>query len=229
MKEAMKPANSRKIVHRFNKRLQPIGNEVGIRSDVLGLLGSNYTKFPICEKDWRKEMFYFEEDSGGIIKRTVLKMLGRAWNKTRNRPPTENYCESEMLYTHTSGSKSLARLGEEEPERQGNPVGRRELFVLTHKRLNGSYLHDAAKVIGERIAEIEQHDESSRLLSQNDSLAQALGEEHPGRVHGMGIGLTFSQVFGTNSHQLSNETQREETQSVLFELQAELAAERTKR
>nr|XP_029153414.1 uncharacterized protein LOC114927558 [Arachis hypogaea] len=206
MKEAMKPANSRKIVHRFNKRLQPIGNEVGIRSDVLGLLGSNYTKFPICEKDWRKEMFYFEEDSGGIIKRRPPKI-------TANRRWYLDYRNSEKT----------------KPERQGNPVGRRELFVLTHKRLNGSYLHDAAKVIGERIAEIEQHDESSRLLSQNDSLAQALGEEHPGRVHGMGIGLTFSQVFGTNSHQLSNETQREETQSVLFELQAELAAERTKR
>ncbi|KAL4275504.1 hypothetical protein AHAS_Ahas20G0113800 [Arachis hypogaea] len=36
----------------------------------------------------------------------------------------------------------------------------------------------------EIIVEIEQHDESSRvLLSQSDSLAQALGKEHSGRVH----------------------------------------------
>ncbi|XP_072086024.1 uncharacterized protein [Arachis hypogaea] len=61
------------------------------------MLGSNYTKFPICEKDWRKvcsrdkiynecvkELFHFEEDNRGIIKRTILKMLGRAWKDTRN-------------------------------------------------------------------------------------------------------------------------------------------------
>ncbi|RYR13351.1 hypothetical protein Ahy_B04g070395 isoform G [Arachis hypogaea] len=165
-------------------------------------------------------------------------MLGRAWKDTRNhlyhyfykedltleqnikgRPPgitadhwrwfldyrnskeTKEKCrknvenQSKQLYTHTGGSKSLARLEEEE----------------------------------ERIVEIEQHDESSRLLSQNDSLAQVLGKEHPGRVRGMGIGPTTSQVFGTNSSQSSIGTQREETQRVLLELQAELAAEKLKR
>ncbi|KAL4293884.1 hypothetical protein AHAS_Ahas18G0172700 [Arachis hypogaea] len=94
----MKPPNGRKIVLRFNSELQLVGDEVGILSDVLGLLGFNYTKFPICEKDWRKvhtrgkvyiecvkEMFHFDEDSGGIIKRIILKMLGRAWKETRNK------------------------------------------------------------------------------------------------------------------------------------------------
>nr|XP_025628518.1 uncharacterized protein LOC112721695 [Arachis hypogaea] len=276
VREAMKSPNGRKIVLRFNDRLQPVGNEAGILSGVVGMLGSDYTKFLICEKDWRKELFHFEEDSGGIIKRTILKMLGRAWKDMRNhlyhhfyksdltleqnikgRPPkitadhwrwfldyhnseeTKEKCRKnaenrlKQLYTHTGGSKSLARLGEEEGG---------ELFVLTHKRSNGSYLHDAARAIGvsnvlriamlfliERIVEIEQHDESSRLLSQNDSLAQALGKEHPGRVRGMRIGLTTSQVFSTNSPQPSIGTQREETQRVLLELQAKLAAEKLKR
>ncbi|XP_020972663.1 uncharacterized protein LOC110269282 [Arachis ipaensis] len=256
VKEAIKPPNGRKIVLRFNDRLQPVENEAGILSGVLGILGSDYTKFPICEKDWRKvrsrdknynecvkELFHFEEDSGGIIKRTILKILGRAWKDTRNhlyhhfykleltleqnikgRPlgitvdhwrwyldyrnseETKEKCrkkavnQSKQLYTHTGGSKSLSRLEEEESKRQGRPVSRGELFVLTHKRSNGSYLHDAPRAIGERIAEIEQHDESSRLLSQNDSLAQALGKEQSGRVRGMGIRPTTSQVFDTNSH-----------------------------
>ena len=81
----------------------------------------------------------------------------------------------------------------------------------------------------ERIIGIEQHDESSRLLSQNDSLAQALEKEHSGRVCGMGLGPTSSQVFSINSHQPSNGAQRKETQRVLLELQAELAAEKLKR
>ncbi|XP_057744746.1 uncharacterized protein LOC130962564 [Arachis stenosperma] len=197
----------------------------------------------------RKEMFHFEEDSRGIIKGIISKMLGRAWKETRNRlyhryydaelslaanienrpdritadhwkrfldyrnsKETQDKCKknaenrSKQLYTHTGGSKSLARLREEESERQGRIVSRGELYLLTHKKTNGSYIHDAARAIGERIEAIEQGDESSRLLSQNDSLAQALGRERP-----------------------SNGFEREETQRVLLELQAELAAEKLKR
>ncbi|XP_025661634.1 uncharacterized protein [Arachis hypogaea] len=238
----MKPPNCRKIVLWFNDRLQPVGNEAGILSGVVGMLGSDYTKFPIYEKDWRKvgsrdkiynecvevnryifvqswnlnstptnnlilllqELFHFEEDSGGIIKRRPPGITSDHWRwflDYRNSEETKEKCRknaenrSKQLYTHTGGSKSLARLGEEE----------------------------------ERIAEIEQHDESSRLLSQNDSLAQTLGKEHLGRVCSMGIGPTTSQVFGTNSPQSSIRTQREETQRVLLELQAELAAEKLKK
>ncbi|RYQ96565.1 hypothetical protein Ahy_B08g092362 [Arachis hypogaea] len=107
VKEAMKPTNGRKIVLRFNSALQPVGDEAGLLSGVMELLGSDYTKFPICEKDWRKirtkdkvynecvkEMFHFKEDSRGIIKRIIFKMLGRAWKETRNR-----------LYHHCYDSK----------------------------------------------------------------------------------------------------------------------------
>ncbi|RYQ83348.1 hypothetical protein Ahy_B10g101990 [Arachis hypogaea] len=113
--------------------------------------------------------------------------------KKKCKKNTEN--RSKQLYTHTGGSKSMARLGEEESKRQGRRVGRGKLYLLTHKRPNGSYIHDASRTIGERIEAIEQRDESSRLLSQNDSLAQTLGKEHPGRVRGMGLGPTSSQVF----------------------------------
>ncbi|KAL4328246.1 hypothetical protein AHAS_Ahas13G0180900 [Arachis hypogaea] len=44
-------ANGRKIVLRFNENLQPVGDEAGILSGILGLLGSDYTKFSICKKD----------------------------------------------------------------------------------------------------------------------------------------------------------------------------------
>ncbi|RYR18874.1 hypothetical protein Ahy_B03g063488 [Arachis hypogaea] len=187
VKEAMKPPNERKTVLRFNSALQPVGDEAGLLSGIIGLLGSDYTKFPICEKDWRKvrtrdkvysecvkEMFHFEEDSRGIIKCIIFKMLGRAWKETKNRLYHHCYdpelsleenienrpdgitekCKknaenrSKQLYTHTGESKSLARLGEEESERQGRRVSRGELYLLTHKRANGSYVHDAARAIG---------------------------------------------------------------------------------
>nr|XP_025684678.1 protein enabled homolog [Arachis hypogaea] len=48
----------------------------------------------------------------------------------------------------------------------------------------------------EAIVIVERQDGSSKHLSQNDSLAQVLGKEHPGRVHALGAGPCPTQVFG---------------------------------
>ncbi|XP_072087365.1 uncharacterized protein [Arachis hypogaea] len=186
VKEAMKPPNGRKIVLRFNSALQPVGDEAGLLSSVMGLLGSDYTKFLICEKDWRKvrtrdkiynecvkEMFHFEEDSRGIIKRIIFKMLGRAWKETKNR-----------LYHHCYDPE--LSLEENIENRPDGITANHWRWFLDYR--NSEETHD-------RIEAIEQRDKSSRLLSQNDSLAQALGKEHPGRMRGMGLGMTSSQVF----------------------------------
>ncbi|MED6122224.1 hypothetical protein PIB30_037819 [Stylosanthes scabra] len=72
----------------------------------------------------------------------------------------------------------------------------------------------------EAIAEIESRDESTKNLSQNDSLAQVLAKEHPGRVRGVGPGLC-----PTNP---SYGGQTEKYQRQIEQLQAE-AAEKTKK
>ncbi|KAL4321876.1 hypothetical protein AHAS_Ahas14G0154300 [Arachis hypogaea] len=123
----------------------------------------------------------------------------------RNDPATKAKCKQnalnrkKQLYMHTGRSKSLARAREEESQIQGRTVGRGEVWILKHKRSYGSYIHEEAWRIGEKISEIEQLDESTRILSENDSLAQALGKEHPGRVRGMGHGPTRSQLFLSSS------------------------------
>ncbi|RYR24099.1 hypothetical protein Ahy_B02g057593 [Arachis hypogaea] len=125
---------------------------------------------------------------------------------------------SKQLYTHTGGSKSFARRIEEESKEQGRRVGRGELWIKVHKKNDGSYINDEARVIGERIEEIKQQDESSRLLSQNDFIAQSTW-----------YGPTPSQLFGPNSRSSVNGVQVEETQRKLLELQAELEREKLKR
>nr|XP_029153368.1 uncharacterized protein LOC114927534 [Arachis hypogaea] len=153
----------------------------------------------------------------------------------RAEPETKEKCRknaenrSKQQYTHTGGSKSFARRMEEESEEQGRIVGRGELWIKVHKKKDGSYMNDEARAIGERIEEIEQQDESARMLSQNDSIAQIFGKEKPGRVRGMGFGPTPSQLFGPNSHAPVNGVQLEETQRRLLELQAELEGEKLKR
>ncbi|RYQ85322.1 hypothetical protein Ahy_B10g104854 [Arachis hypogaea] len=46
--------NGSKIILRFNEELQAVGDGAGLLSGILGALGSDYSKFPICEKSWAK-------------------------------------------------------------------------------------------------------------------------------------------------------------------------------
>ncbi|RYQ98497.1 hypothetical protein Ahy_B07g086228 [Arachis hypogaea] len=148
VREAMERPNGRRIMLRFNNTKQAIRDKAGLLSGVLGLLGSVYEKFPICEKSWRK---------------------------ITTKDKVYNEC------------------------------------------------------VKERIEEIEQVDESSRVLSENDSIAQVFGKERPDRVRGVGSGPTPSQLFGLNSHATVNGVQVEETQRKLLELQAELESKKLKR
>ncbi|RYR26226.1 hypothetical protein Ahy_B02g060430 [Arachis hypogaea] len=141
VREAMeRPLNGSKIILRFNVELQPIGDGAGLLSGILRALGFDYSKFPVCEKSWAKvtgkdrEMFHFHEHSGGRIKKTFLQQMGRSWKDTKGRlcyvqfscltnlivddiiGKVQAKCvnRKKQLYTHTGGSKSLARRREEE-------------------------------------------------------------------------------------------------------------------
>ncbi|KAL4307381.1 hypothetical protein AHAS_Ahas16G0272600 [Arachis hypogaea] len=98
VREAMKRPNGRKVVLRFNSAKQAIGDEVGMLSGVLGLLGSDFEKFSICKKSWHKittkdkvynecvkQIFYFDKDSEGTIKKNILKSMGKSWKEARLR------------------------------------------------------------------------------------------------------------------------------------------------
>ncbi|KAL4357657.1 hypothetical protein AHAS_Ahas09G0208600 [Arachis hypogaea] len=76
VREAMEWPNGRKIVLRFNNAKQAIENEAGMLSGVLGLLGSDFGKFSICEESWHSE---------GTIKKNILKSMGKSWKETRLR------------------------------------------------------------------------------------------------------------------------------------------------
>ncbi|KAL4373405.1 hypothetical protein AHAS_Ahas05G0078500 [Arachis hypogaea] len=94
----MERPNGRKVVHRFNSAKQAIRDKAGLLSGVLGLLGSNYGKFPICKESWHKittkdkvynecvkQIFHFDEDSEGTIKKNILKSMGKSWKEGRLR------------------------------------------------------------------------------------------------------------------------------------------------
>ncbi|RYQ91824.1 hypothetical protein Ahy_B09g097859 [Arachis hypogaea] len=106
----------------------------------------------------------------------------------RKKQETKKKCKqnalnrSKKLYIHTRGFKILARKKDEVEKVRERPIGRGELWTITRKKKNGSYIYADAHVIGvsnEAIANIETQDESSKHLSQNDLLVQVLGKEYP--------------------------------------------------
>ncbi|KAL4373529.1 hypothetical protein AHAS_Ahas05G0090900 [Arachis hypogaea] len=83
--------NGSKIILRFHEELQAVRDGAGLLSGILEAMGSDYNKIPICEKSWKKEMFHFQEDSSGGIKKTLLQQMGRSWKDTRGRLYDEHY------------------------------------------------------------------------------------------------------------------------------------------
>ncbi|RYQ92797.1 hypothetical protein Ahy_B09g099038 [Arachis hypogaea] len=85
-------------------------------------------------------------------------------------------------------------------------------------------------ILKEAIANVERQDGSSKHLSQNDSLAQVLGKEHPGRVRALGAGPCPTQVFGNTAGQPSGFAESNtEDKMMIAELTAKLEEERAKR
>ncbi|XP_060211284.1 uncharacterized protein LOC132638411 isoform X1 [Lycium barbarum] len=139
--------------------------------------------------------------------------------------------------THTNGSKSLPRRKVEEERKRGRPMSRGELWPLTHKRKDSTYMNEAAKLISEQIERIESQDGVSKKISEFDSLTQVLGKEHAGRVRGVGYGPTPTQVFGQTSYQFNGvystqanrDHEMEELKLKMQELQSVVESERSRR
>ncbi|RYQ79654.1 uncharacterized protein LOC107484283 [Arachis duranensis] len=145
----------------------------------------------------------------------------------RNDPyPKENALNRlKQLYTHIDGSKILARRKEEKNYNGGILV--EEYYGPNYTKNVMAPIHPKVKRIG--IGEIKQRDESTRILFENDSLTQALGKEHSGRIRGIGFGPTPSQLFCLSLQPPVDGAQTEEAQRMLVELQAEMPTEKLRR
>nr|XP_025679024.1 uncharacterized protein LOC112778979 [Arachis hypogaea] len=181
----------------------------------------------LFHKVYDKELT-FEEN----LKRKPSGIKANHWKwfiEYRLKEDTQEKCRqnainrSKQLYTHTGGSKTMARKRHKEEQRQGRPIGRGEICTMSHKKKNGSYMNEDARVVGEAIEHIESQDPSSKEFSQNDSLAQVLGKEHPGRVRGLGFGPCPTQYFRNIPQQSDFGVQIEEYQMEIVKLKAEVA------
>ncbi|TKY53690.1 transposase, Ptta/En/Spm, plant [Spatholobus suberectus] len=104
---------------------------------------------------------------------------------------------------HTGGAMALSRRRDILRIETGKIVGRGEMWNITHKRKDGSYVNDEVMEI-EKIDEyLSQHSEDASDISPNDAIGVIFGKEHLGRVRGLGLGVCPTIVFKHTTLRLS--------------------------
>ncbi|MED6168949.1 hypothetical protein PIB30_016636 [Stylosanthes scabra] len=93
---------------------------------------------------------------------------------------------------------------ETQKDETGKKVSRVEMWGITHKKKDGSYVNEQAKEIAEKIeAHCTQQSVDSTINSHLDALVVVLRKKHPGRVRGFGMGVVPTVSFQKNTTRIS--------------------------
>lgn len=115
-----------------------------------------------------------------------------------------------QIHKHAGGTKSLARLAEEDFQKTGVRPSRKDLWIKSHTRKDGTPIDQAAADVISKLRELEASTPPASGASEtgpNDLLAQVLGPEKRGRVRGLGFGATPTNTFGSSSSKTSPPSQ----------------------
>ncbi|XP_019458794.1 PREDICTED: uncharacterized protein LOC109358800 [Lupinus angustifolius] len=78
----------------------------------------------------------------------------------------------------------------------GKPPGRGNLYVATHKRKDGTFVNEAAKIVAEQIQEaLTQTNIDESEVSPHDFVGRVMGLDHSGRVLTMGMGAVPTNTY----------------------------------
>ncbi|KAL2321999.1 hypothetical protein Fmac_026378 [Flemingia macrophylla] len=122
---------------------------------------------------------------------------------------------AKLVIPHILGSKTLARKRDELETIHGREFSRAEMYQLSHKKPNGTFVNEEARELHEKLQEEMQH------CSENEALLRVCGKEHPGYVRGMGLGVSPSQIIGSSSGATSSSTSFESNERI-EQMQAEI-------
>ncbi|KAL4294431.1 hypothetical protein AHAS_Ahas18G0227400 [Arachis hypogaea] len=125
------------------------------------------------------------------------------------KPETQKLCKrnqeirQKQIIPHTSGAKSIARRRAELTEEMGIEVSRVQMWDITHKKIDRSYVNEKAKEIAKIEVHSNQQPMESTVNSPLDALGVVFGKEHPGRVRGLGMGVVPTVAFKNNTTRIS--------------------------
>ncbi|XXG73091.1 hypothetical protein AAC387_Pa07g2068 [Persea americana] len=129
-------------------------------------------------------------------------LLIEFWGTKDGMERSKRNAENRALQTmnHTAGTKSFARIREEERARNldGQAPDRMEMFRLTHTRRDGQIVdwasEDALRRLNERVS--QQLESPERSCARDDIFTQVMGEDRRGRVRTFGLGVTPFDIYG---------------------------------
>ncbi|XP_058080827.1 uncharacterized protein LOC131228995 isoform X2 [Magnolia sinica] len=169
-------------------------------------------------KDWKgelKKLYYspHETDEERLanlderVKEDQWKALIQFWNSKEGNARSKTSLENRkrQLIGHAAGSKSFARICEEERKKtaSGEDPSRADVFILTHTCKSGRPVDEASLRVMEQLNEqiSQQPDTSQNSTGRNDLFSQVMGEDRHGRVRTYGLGPTPTDLWGTTRSQ----------------------------
>ncbi|GMI70113.1 hypothetical protein HRI_000680600 [Hibiscus trionum] len=241
---------------------QPIGAEAGVLGSYLGIVARNNAILPINYESWRQMPNSNKNQALELVKDKfslevsddyVKHALGKKWrdNKIRFWSSTKGEdrervgvaSRQKQKFTHTVGSKSFARIANDEQITIGTSIGRIKLFNITHTKKDGSPITLKAAEIMEKLRGKKTEYEATASTNgsvnmeeiENQVIADVLGPERYGRVRCEGSFVTATKYFGANSSQYmpsqsqSSQAEVHRLKQQLSQFQAEVQAREAKR
>ncbi|KAK9905179.1 hypothetical protein M0R45_000435 [Rubus argutus] len=133
-----------------------------------------------------------------IQHRTEWKRFVRAKTSTAFKAVSEKYrAIRRKQIPHTCSRKGMARLAEDMKKNSSDPssVSRVKIWIKSRTRKDGKPVNTQVSETIEKLNQIEGISASSSTTSvRDDALSKVLGEDKPGRLRGMGRGMTITKL-----------------------------------
>ncbi|KAK2403533.1 hypothetical protein QL285_052959 [Trifolium repens] len=121
---------------------------------------------------------------------------------------------AKLKMNHSLGTKSIARTQHDLEKRDGRKYSRGDMFGVTYKTPDGSFVSDEAKEKNDQLqAEI------AKTNLENEAFVKVFGKEHGGFARSMGLGVTPSRLTTTRSASLTSSSESNEK---MKQMQAEI-------
>ncbi|XP_058770486.1 uncharacterized protein LOC131644106 isoform X3 [Vicia villosa] len=131
----------------------------------------------------------FPKDRGILKNDWTVFVQYRRKEKTQKVAQKNMQNRAKLKAPHTLGSKSLARKKHELESRDGRTYSRGEMYAISHKKSDGSFVNEDAYHNNEKLqAAIKDS------VSENEAFQKVFGKEQHGYVRSMGLGVTPSQI-----------------------------------
>ncbi|CAI8595257.1 unnamed protein product [Vicia faba] len=163
-------------------------------------LEENLQNYPKCrgipENDWAVYVQY------------------RRKEKTQKISQKNSQNREKLKAPHTLGSKSLARKKHELEMRDGRTYSRGEMYAVSHKKPNGSFINEDAYNNNKKLqAAIKDS------VFENEAFQKVFGKEKHGYVCSMGLGVTPSQI-NRSTRSTSSSAESEQIKEMQEEINA---------